>query len=70
MANFNLCTFNIRIVLYVLFFVLLFIQQSPAKKINIGFDKFPILLDLADYQLNHTVLDKYYWCKFKLTIYF
>lgn len=53
-----------------LIFFVLFIQPVHAKKINIGFDKFPILLDLADYQFNHSALDKYYWCKFKLTIYF
>lgn len=59
-----------QISLLMFFILILFVQSANAKKINIGFDKFPILLDLADYQLNHTVLDKYYWCKFKLTIYF
>ena len=53
-----------------IFAIILFTQPVHARKINIGFDKFPILLDLADYRMNHTVLDKYYWCKFKLTIYF
>lgn len=51
-------------------FVALNSQHGHARKINIGFDKFPLLLDLADYRMNHTALNKYYWCKFKLTIYF